>query len=308
MKEYFNLQRKMLNRKLVDFGIPVWLAYLVCPLGFVLLSNYLFSKTELASYFYVFIAISITSTLSESRRNDFLKSIIIKKDYYKLRVYENLIISSPFFLFLSFKGFFLLSVVLVLLAIFMSVVNFNAKLEVTVPTPFGNKPFEYAVGFRKTFLLFPIMYILIFISITVGNYNLGVFALIVTVLTCCSFYFKSENELLVWNFNVNAQQFLVRKMVVAITYFTLLSIPIIVGLAISFIQFVHITALFYMLSCIYLITIIIEKYSTFPHEMSLPQGILITIGLFFPPSLLLIVPFLYVQSIRKLNFLLDDKN
>jgi len=75
MKEYFQLQFKMLNRKMIDFGIPLLIGYTLLPLTFILLSNYLFEKTEYANYLYALIALSFVSKLSEPKRNDFLKSI-----------------------------------------------------------------------------------------------------------------------------------------------------------------------------------------------------------------------------------------
>ena len=65
----------MLNRKMIDFGLPLLIGYTLLPFVFVLLSNYLFEKTEFANYAYVLFAISLISKLSEPKRNDFLKTI-----------------------------------------------------------------------------------------------------------------------------------------------------------------------------------------------------------------------------------------
>jgi len=45
MKKYFQLQVKILNRRMIDFGLPVLIGYAILPVVFVLLSNYLFEKT-----------------------------------------------------------------------------------------------------------------------------------------------------------------------------------------------------------------------------------------------------------------------
>jgi hypothetical protein len=81
MKEYFLLQFKMLNRKMIDFGLPILIGYALLSFVFILLSNYLFEKTEFANYAYGLFALSFVLKLSEPRRNDFLKSIFNKHNY-----------------------------------------------------------------------------------------------------------------------------------------------------------------------------------------------------------------------------------
>ena len=64
---------------MIDFGLPLLIGYALLPFVFVLLSNYLFEKTEFANYAYGLFALSFVLKLSETRRNDFLKSIFNKK-------------------------------------------------------------------------------------------------------------------------------------------------------------------------------------------------------------------------------------
>ena len=58
MKAYFQLQIKILNRRMIDFSLPILIGYTILPFVFVLLSNYLFEKT-------VIISSHIFSTLSD---------------------------------------------------------------------------------------------------------------------------------------------------------------------------------------------------------------------------------------------------
>ena len=71
MKNYFLLQFKRQNRKIIEFGLPLLVAYTVIPLVFILASNYLFLTTEFAVYIFVFIALSFVSKLSEPKKNSF---------------------------------------------------------------------------------------------------------------------------------------------------------------------------------------------------------------------------------------------
>ncbi len=164
MEEYFLLQHKILNRKLIDFGVPIWVGYILSPIVFVVLSSFLFYKTEFAGYIYVFIALGLISKLSEPKRNDFLKAIFSKCDYLKIRLFENWIIGVPFIIFLIYKESYLFALILVVLSAIVGLFNFNINTNFTIPTPFGKYPFEFAVGFRKTFFIFPIAYFLTFMS------------------------------------------------------------------------------------------------------------------------------------------------
>ncbi|MDW5289923.1 ABC transporter permease [Formosa sp. PL04] len=304
MRAYFRLQFKMFNRNMIAFGLPLLIGYTLIPLLFVLFSNYLFSIIEFETPIYCLIALGFVSKLSDPKRNDFLKSIYNKTNYLKLRSIENLIYALPFTLFLIYKTQFLTAILLNLLGISIILFNFNTHINMTIPTPFGKKPFEFVVGFRKTFFIFPISYFLTYISITVGNFNLGVFAMILIALICLSYYSKIEHEYFVWNFNVSAKDFLFEKTKTCLTYFTILCLPILIALCICFVHEISILLVFFLLCHAYLITLIFAKYSSFPKEMNISQGILIAISIMFPPMLFVIIPLFYSQSIKKLNTVL----
>jgi len=291
---------------MIDFGLPLLIGYTLLPFVFVLLSNYLFEKTEFANYAYVLFALSLISKLSEPKRNDFLKSIFNKEKYKKLRILENIIYCLPFSLFLIYQKQFIFSLIINLCAIIITLFNFSTNLNVTIPTPFSKKPFEFTIGFRKTFYVFPIAYFLTYISVSVGNFNLGVFSMLVVGITCFSYYSKIENEYFVWNYNLSSKEFLIEKTKTCFIYFTILSLPIIITLCLSFFREISILLVFILLCYTYLITIIFAKYSSFPNEMNMSQGILITISFIFPPLLLIFIPFFYSQSIKKLNSVLND--
>ena len=211
MKAYFQLQIKILNRRMIDFGLPILIGYTILPFVFVLLSNYLFEKTEFANYVYGLSALIFISKLSEPKRNDFLKSIFNTYNYKKLRIVENLIYCLPFTLFLIYQKQFVFSIVLNLCVIIIMLFNFSANLNAVIPTPFGKKPFEFTAGFRKSFYVFPIAYFLTYISVSVGNFNLGIFSMLLIGIICFSYYSKIENDYFVWNYNLSPKEFLIEK-------------------------------------------------------------------------------------------------
>ena len=306
MKEYFQLQIKILNRRMIDFGLPILIGYAILPVVFVLLSNYLFEKTEFANYVYGLFALIFISKLSEPKRNDFLKSIFNTYNYKKLRIVENIIYCLPFTLFLIYKKQFMFSITLNLFVICTMLFNFSTNLNAVIPTPFSKKPFEFTVGFRKSFYVFPIAYFLTYISVSVGNFNLGIFSMLLIGIICFSYYSKIENDYFVWNYNLSPKEFLIEKTKTCLLFFTFLILPIIITLGFSFISQIDILIVFILLCYAYLITIIFAKYSSFPNDMSISQGILIGLSLVFPPILILFIPLFYSQSIKKLNTILND--
>ncbi len=306
MKEYFLLQFKMLNRRMIDFGLPLLIGYTLFPFAFIIFSNYLFEKTEFANYIFLLIALSFISKFSEPKRNNFLKSIFNKKKYKNLRIVENIIYCIPFTLFLVYKKQFVFSLILNLLIIVFTLLNFSSNINVTIPTPFSKKPFEFTVGFRKTFYVFPIAYFLTYISVSVENLNLGIFSMLLVGMACFSYYSKIENEYFVWNYNLSSKEFLIEKTKTCLIFFSLLSLPIIITLTICFFGEIDILIIFFLLCYAYLTAIVFAKYSSFPNEMNMSQGILIATSFIFPPILFIFIPLFYSQSIKKLNTVLND--
>lgn len=295
----------MSNRKLREFGLPPFLAYTLLPICFVGLSIALFSEIEFAEYLYILASFGLLTKLTDKRRNEFLKSCFTQKDYIKLRLLENLIIILPFVLFLTYQKSIVFIPILMALATIFAFVNFNTSFNFTIPTPFYKKPFEFTVGFRNTFFIFPIAYFLTFISISVGNYSLGIFSMVLVFLVSLSYYSKLEKEYYIWSFNLSPKGFLVEKIKTGLLYTTLSSIPILIALAIYFTAELETLLTFLMLGYAYLIAIILAKYSVYPNEMNIPQGVLIAISLTFPPFLIGIVPYFYFQSNNRLNAILQ---
>lgn len=272
---------------------------------FIGLSVFLFSRTEFAEYLYILVSFGFLTKLTDKKRNEFLKLCFKEKSYLKLRVLENLILILPFALFLAYQKSVIFIPVVLTLAIVSSFFNFNTNLSFTIPTPFYKKPFEFTVGFRNTFFIFPIAYFLTYISITIGNFNLGIFSMLLIFLVSLSYYSKLENEYYIWSFNLSPKEFLIEKIKTGLFYTTLSSTMILVALAIVFSTQWETLIAFLMLGYVYLITTILAKYSVYPNEMSIPQVILITISLLFPLVLIGLIPYFYFQSNKRLNTILQ---
>lgn len=249
--------------------------------------------------------LALVSKLSEPKRNDFLKSLFSKAKYIRLRIIENIIYSLPFFFFLIYKSCFEIAVLLELLVIGASLLRFNPISSYTIPTPFSNKPFEYTEGFRKTFYVFPIAYILTLISIRVENFGLGIFSILLLGLVALSYYSRLEKKYFVWIFSMSPEQFLLAKLRTCFFCFTILSLPSILSIAVFYSSQID-TLIFFLLLCyLYLATIVFAKYSIFPNQMNVAQSVLILISFVFPPILVVLTPLFYLQSVKKLKKVLE---
>lgn len=304
MREYFELQYRMINRKFKDAGLEPLLAHLILIVGFIGLSVYLFSKTEFAEYIYLFLALTFIGKLSETRRVEFLKICFGDTQAKKIRATENLICIIPFLTFLIYKQFFISASLLLTLTATLAIINFRTNFNFTIWTPFSKRPFEFTVGFRKTFFFFLVAYALAVIAVFVNNFNVGVFAMLLVFAITISYYTKLEPEYYVWIYNVDAKNFLFSKIKTAILFSALLSLPIAIALAIFFRQNIGILSLFFLGGWMFLIGVIVSKYSAYPDDMNITQGILLALCILFPPILIILIPYLFKKSENSLQSLL----
>ena len=306
MRDYFELQLVMTNRKIKEASVNPALGYFLGLIAFVMLSEYIFHKTEFAKYLVILTCFSLLIKLSEKNRTDFLLATFGDKLKIKIRVLENLIISFPFALILACKSLVLEAITLLLLSITSALFSFHSNINFTVPTPFSKNPFEFTTGFRKTFLIFPLTYALSIIAINVGNFYLGIFSMLLVILITLSFYSKPEEEFYVWVHANTPRSFLIKKIMIATKHSTLLTIPISLGLLIFYPAKYDLILLFLFIGILFLWTMVLAKYSAFPSEINLPEGIIIAFALSFPPLVLLIIPYFYIKSINNLRLILND--
>lgn len=306
MKDYFNLQFVMTNRKIKEAGFHPLLAYLLGLASFVLLSQFFFYKTEFAKYLMMLVCIGLQFKLSKLDRTDFLLSTFGNSIKKKIRISENLLVCIPFLSMLVYKNNFIEASILFVMSIILATFSFQQTNNFTIPTPFSKRLFEFSVGFRKSFFIFPIAYALIVIAIYVDNLNLGIFSILLIFLTSLSYYTKPEPEYYVWIHSESPRAFLKNKVLSATKNTTLILIPILMSLLICFPIRFEILLLTFLMGMLFLWTIILAKYAAYPRSINLPEGILIAFCLYFPILLLAIIPFFYYKSINKLKLILND--
>jgi len=301
MTYYFNLQLKRVNRHLEALGFNVMLAYLLAGLAFVGASQLLFEKIKFAQYVYVSIALWILYLQSEPNRNSYLQLLFHRKTYHFIRLIENTLIAIPFIAFLLYQNFFKAALIVIIPAWIFSFLRFAVINQLVLPTPFFKKPFEFITGFRKYYLLYAALYILLGVAIYVNNFNLGVFSLIVGLLATLNFYTKPEPLFYVWTHAFSPTQFLMYKVKTALLHSLLLAFPMVVALFIFYISYWYIICIVVLLGMLYLLLMLLGKYAYYPAEVNLKPLIALALSVLFPPFLCIVLPYFYIKAKQNLS-------
>jgi len=274
------------------------------PALFVAISLFAFSRLGYVEYIYSGVAVFATYFLGGKRRNEFLKTLFPTKKYRLTRLYENLLVTAPFVGVLAYQKEFLLIPAVLVGAAALSFYNRVQSSNFRIPTPFGRNPFEFIIGFRRTFWVNILAIVLMSIGIYVDNFPLALFALIVPFIQAQNFYMKMEPEYFVWIHNASPKAFLRRKLKLATGHAILLTSPMIVTMLIFFPMYTHWIVLVVFVGVMYVLLGAMAKYAFFPHELNVSQQLIIALGIVFPPLCFVLYPYFYSKSKEALKSLL----
>ncbi|MFK8055932.1 MAG: hypothetical protein AB8F78_07430 [Saprospiraceae bacterium] len=301
LRYYFTLQLTRLKRLLRELGVHPLLGAVLGIALFGILSAYLFYKTEYASWLYGLFAVYTISGLGEQQRVAPLKALFTKANYINVRLLENAAVALPFLIYLTYEAAYAVALAVFVVAIALAFFSRLGTVSKVVPTPFGKTPFENIIGFRKSFLFVGLIYFVIFKAIQVDNYNLGIASLGAIFFLMMSFQAKPEPSHFVWIFSDNASTFLKRKIKYSAICATLLALPGLIALGIFFPDHLIASCSVFLVGQLFLLSMVLAKYSAYPNEISLPQAILYGLSLWFPPMLLIVGVLFYRKAKRNLK-------
>lgn len=303
---YFKLQYRLINRLLQELGIYPLLGWLGATGIFLLFSHLIFVKLPYPEYCYLLFSVSLVIRLGKKDRTEFLKMCFSRRNYFKLRLLENVICVLPSLLFLLFMDKYLSVLLLGVISLLLVFFTYQPKSGLTIPTPFYRNPFEFIMGFRTYYVLILLLYVLTIIAIAVQNINLGLFALIVLHVIIVSFYYLPEEKYFVWIFNLSPQQFLYKKIKTGVWYTLLLCAPVSISLFIfNPTKFAMLSIAGVQLLGIFMIIIgILGKYSVFPSLVNIALILCIYFSVALPPLMIIVIPLLYFQSTNRLKGIL----
>jgi hypothetical protein len=304
MQYYFILQYHRLIRKLRNTGVNPYLLGVSLISLFITGAVFAFKELTFAAYIISVLGLITVTALSNKERNEFLKNSFSIKDYKKVRAFENTIVAIPFFALLLFHTHITIAFVFLGISILLSLYRKVNDFQFIIPTPFFKYPFEFASGFRKTYLIFLLSYALTAVSISVDNFNLGIFSLITVFLTYMSYYAGLEPLFYVWSYSIKPAQFLYKKVATAIVYSILFSLPIFGVLLWFYPEQVLVLSIFEILGFLILTLIVLSKYVSYPYQLSITNGIVIGFCFMFPPLLLFVIYYFYNRSKNNLKSIL----
>lgn len=307
MRHYFQLQFTMFNRRMRDFGINPMLGYMLLTGLFIGFVKALYYRVEEYAPWILIGACSMAQMpLSNKQRSDFLQTTFGKGRKTKIRIVENIIISLPFVAELILNQCFNQVAIIILLSIVSSLVTFRGNGGYVIPTPYSKHPFEFTAGFRYTFYLIALVYTITVIAVNVNNLNLGLATIVAVYLIAASYYSKPENEYYVWIFAKTPHKFLRYKVLQAIKNAFFMTLPPIALLSVCYFSEILLILIAIAAGTIFLITMILAKYSSYPDGIGMSVTIMLILVLMFPPSVLVAIPYFYYRSINKLKPFLDD--
>jgi len=237
-------------------------------------------------------------------RNTFIKMCFSNKKFYLIRLCENLLIGLPFIILLVANGLWLAASAIPIVNSVLVLVNNKNTLNYVVPTPFYNYPFEFLVGVRKSFILVLLMYLICGIAIAVGNFNLGLFSLIITHLTCVFFYFDLEHYFFIWVHSMKSTDFIIKKIKIILLYSTMITLPILVGLSFFFTDRLLVILLVQIMGYISISASLLSKYAFYPNRISFPVLIMFMVSLILIPLVVVFIPYFYLKSQQELKKIL----
>jgi hypothetical protein len=304
MKSYFLLRFKICNRTLKALGMPPFIGYFLLLFAFYLGSNALFEKTTYALPFYFGIFLFSISKLFSRKEIDFLKICFGKTKTIQLRTITYFLVAVPFVLFLVYKKNNIGIVGILIISQLFSLITLKRRQIKSLPTPFYQHPFEFSVGFRKTYYFIPILFFMLYKGIEVGNYNIFLATIIALFVGLGSYYGTPENDYYVWNFNKNPHEFLSYKLRIAFRYSFYFILPI-SGFYLYFTPENWETYFYFIVLCyLFLVAMIISKYAAYPNKIAIPQAIFFGFCIYFPILLIGYIPYYYKQATKQLNDLL----
>lgn len=303
---YFLLQFRLLNRKIYDAGIHPLPAYLMAIVSVIVFTHVIFSVVSYPAYIILLITSSLLTSLSGFARNEFL--FIIYGNRYKniIRLLENVLFIIPGIIILIFNNAFYEVGIMLTIASGMALFPVRTSLnKYVIPVAFSAEIFEFSIGFRRTYLLFVAAILIMIIAIFHDNLNLGLFSISIVILMGIGYFSKPENEYLIWIFAETPGGFLLRKSRLAFKNISLLILPIFLPLLIFFPSDVGSLLTFLFMGGFFSVAMIMIKYAGYPREIQLPEYVLLSLCVYFPPAVFGVIPFFYFRSKQKLNQLLN---
>ncbi len=307
LKQYFSIQFTRLVRYFEERGFSVVLAIVLVIALFAGGTYLLDQRTSFAPWVILGIQVVLLFPLTSKKRYDHLQLIFKSKKVFKVRALENLLISIPFMVSLAVIDW------KVAFASFLPVLFLALKMKYRVlpfslPTPFQKIPVYFPSGFRKYLFGHLLTIVVAVFGISIQNYNLGIFSIVLNWLFIFGYFGKVEPLEYVWIYAKSPKKYLLTKVKEGIVASSIIILPFVLIFIVVDWTTWYIPLLIYVIGLINLINLILASYVSFPDEITLPNGILIAISLMLPPLAIVGIGYFYSKARFNLKTVLNDSS
>lgn len=295
MKFYYRLQFLSLKRSIEDAGLPIAGGIILLFVGYGVLFYAAKQSQIFGALVLLVVQHSLLMRLNHKDRIDFIRQLFPAERFAKIMLLENLLITMPLLciaVYLSIWAAVLGLLILPLLHQQLSSLNIT---RTRTPTPFSQKPFEFIILFRRWWIALLALHVLLGIALYVGNENLPFVLLSVQILLSLQAYDVVENELLVWNYNLSPQAFLLHKVKRGVAQCLLLCAPMLLALLIAYPDHVLVISLMIGIAMLLLWLSVLMKYSSYPN----PPGFLAMLYTISAVFTFILIPYLYYYFYKK---------
>lgn len=285
----------------MDSGWNFTLVVFLSGIGFAAFTEWIYFKTGYAAYLMVLMALQICLRLGSKKRRENIELMFGPDQAKSIRLFENLVVCVPWSVSLLIHGLWLAALCLWVTAALIAFWVRKAELSLAIPTPFGKRPWEFASGFRKNILLLTLFHVLAVLAAGIGNANLGHGSLVFIILLSCTFCLRIESPTYVWMYHLTPLAFLKKKIGTAALQLVSLCLPVCLLLLWFFPAEWKIEMILISIGVLAVAVVMLAKYANYPHELSVPDAMMLTLAIYFPPILIAFLPFFYHRAIRKLS-------
>lgn len=186
-------------------------------------------------------------------------------------------------------------------AAFLKLPQINAA---AIPTPFRKFPFEFIIGFRKTFWMWFLLLPTLYLCFKYNNNALALAGFAVILIVQIQFYNVQEALWYVWNEAKTPSEFLFHKIQTGLICMLISNALPTILLSIFLPDAAWAIIGTFLLSLILATFAVVNKYAWIPNQLPAIQGFLFVLNLFFPPLLIFSIPYLFRKAEANLKNIL----
>jgi hypothetical protein len=301
MGEFTGIQWRRLQRYLRSLGLHPAVGLCILILLFGLLSWRLMVAYSWGPYVYLLLMLYLGQMMGRPIRRHAIRQWCGPGCYWRIRLWEQLLLSLPFVLVLLIFKDWWLGLLAVVLSLFSLWAPSFSTGRFSLPLPFGKKPFEYTTGLRKHFWLLLVVLFFVVMGFVVANPGLSVFGFTILMVLPMGWMGQVEPVTYLWQHSQPPSAFLWQKWLTGLEHLCYLGLPLALFLGVVLPGMSLAIAVVFVVGVGAQTAVLLAKYASYPRDIDFVHAILVATGIVFLPVLVVILPFLGRKAIANLK-------